>query len=71
MRRATQATNVYALVGKKGTVIEPISPDQPGYVKIQGEQWLARSIAPAPLPQGCKIMVIDVRGAHLIVDQTD
>ena len=71
MRRTTHATNVYALIGKKGMVIELIGPDQPGYVKIQGEQWLARSIAQAPLQQGCKITVIDVRGAHLIVDQTN
>lgn len=69
MKRTTHATNVYALVGKKGIVIEQIAADQPGYVKIQGEQWLARSKATV-LPKGCTVTVIDVRGAHLIVDQT-
>lgn len=70
MRRGTHATNVFALIGKKGIVIEQVGPEQPGYVKIQGEVWLARSVAQAPLPEGSKITVIDVRGAHLIVDQT-
>ena len=33
----------YALVGKDAVVTAAISPDTPGYVKVQGELWLARS----------------------------
>lgn len=70
MRRVTHASNVYALIGKKGIVIESIHAEQPGYVKIQGEIWLARSVAKLSLPAGNTITVIDVRGAHLLVDRT-
>ena len=32
-----------ALIGKEAVVTAAISPDAPGYVKVQGELWLARS----------------------------
>lgn len=71
MRNASHPTNVSALIGKEAIVIEPINPDQPGYVKIQGELWLARSLAKAPLQQGTLVRVVNVRGAHVVVDQTN
>lgn len=36
-------TNTDALIGKIGRVVEPISVDKAGRVKIGGEEWLARA----------------------------
>lgn len=71
MHQVSHPTNVNALIGKEGIVMETINPDQPGYVKIQGELWLARGLAKAPLQRGIVIRVVNVRGAHVIVDQTN
>ncbi len=67
--RRDHLTNVYALQGKKGTVIESILPDKPGYVQINGERWTARSVHTAIIEQGVQVIVIDVRGAHVIVEE--
>jgi membrane protein implicated in regulation of membrane protease activity len=66
-QRSMHHTNVYGLVGKRGVVTQDISLDNPGYVKVQGQYWLARS-AGSHLAVGSKIIVKDVRGAHLIVE---
>lgn len=36
-------TNVHALVGKRGIVLQPMAPGLLGQVKIGGEQWQAES----------------------------
>lgn len=59
-------TNADALIGKQALVTAAISSDAPGYVKIQGELWLARSNTLLPLYSKAK--VIEVRGAHVIVE---
>ena len=43
--RSIQKTNVYALIGKQGVVVQQILPEQPGYVKVEGQLWLARPVA--------------------------
>ena len=63
-------TNVYALIGKKGIVIDPVGHTAPGYIKVAGEVWLARSLSQAPLPSGCMVIIVDVRGAHVIVEES-
>ncbi len=65
--RSTQQTNVYALIGKQGTVTVPIESHAAGYVMIEGQTWLARSHANVPLSVSTPIVVLNVRGAHLIV----
>lgn len=60
-------TNVDALIGKETVVTASIYSDAPGYVKVQGEYWLARS-SHACLPIGCKVRIIGVCGAHVIVE---
>lgn len=66
--RSTQKTNVYALIGKQGVVVQQILPEQPGYVKVEGQLWLARPVAHG-IGVDCPIKVIDARGAHLVVEQ--
>lgn len=66
--RSLVQTNSYALIGKKGVVTYPVSLLTPGYVKIGGQEWLARSLKDTPLRVGTVIEVKDVRGAHLVVE---
>lgn len=67
MHGSSYRTNVYALVGKEALVTAAISSDAPGYVKVQGELWLARSLT-ASLPPDSKARIVEVRGAHVIVE---
>lgn len=67
MHRFHYRTNVYALVGKEALVTAAISSDAPGYVKVQGELWLARSLHTS-LPLDSKVKIVEVRGAHVIVE---
>lgn len=67
MHGSSHRTNVYALVGKEAMVSAAISPDTPGYVRVQGEIWLARC-TDAYLPIESKVKIIEVRGAHVIVE---
>ncbi len=59
-------TNGDALVGKTARVTAAISPDDPGYVKVQGELWLARCHTYVPV--SAQVRIIGVRGAHVIVE---
>lgn len=60
-------TNADALIGKDALVIAAISSDAPGYVKVQGELWLARS-SHTYLPIDSRARIVGVRGAHVIVE---
>lgn len=54
-------------VGLDGIVIEDIDPvSGAGMVKVESEQW--RAVAPQAVPAGQKIVVIEVRGARLVVE---
>lgn len=70
IQRSLHQTNVYGLVGKRGVVTQEIAIDNPGYVKVQGQLWLARSIQ-VHIAVGSKIIVKDVRGAHVIVEHNN
>lgn len=62
-------TNMYALEGKKGTVIATIIPNNAGQVKINGEIWMAKSVDNELLPEGSMVQVVRVQGAHLVVQR--
>jgi membrane protein implicated in regulation of membrane protease activity len=75
--RPHQQTNFYALIGKQGFVVLPILPLKKGYVRIDGELWVActdcnRGLTPRDetLPNGTIVEVIGVSGAHVIVKKT-
>ena len=38
---ADRVSNADALIGREGLVIEPITPEKPGYVKVDGDEWRA------------------------------
>jgi len=60
------STNMYALHGVIGTVITKIPAHGVGQVKINGEQWSARTHN-QELAVGTSVIVLDVQGCHLIV----
>jgi membrane protein implicated in regulation of membrane protease activity len=60
-------TNVNALIGKKGQVVEKIPAFGKGYVKIGGEDWPAISQNEEEIDNNQKIIVTALEGNKLIV----
>jgi len=67
LKRHSERTNVYALIGKKGIVTQRITTIVPGLVKINGAVWVAKCFNVEVIEEGIMVEVIDVRGAHLMV----
>ncbi|MEM0021110.1 MAG: nodulation protein NfeD [Fervidicoccaceae archaeon] len=53
--------------GLKGTAIDPISPEEEGYVKVQGEYWKAKS-KKGYIKPGESVIVLSKEGPVLIVE---
>lgn len=53
------------LLGKEGTVVEPIDIENSGMVNISGESW--RAIADETISAGEKIIVEEIKGVKLKV----
>jgi membrane protein implicated in regulation of membrane protease activity len=69
-RRLDVKTNVDALAGKSGFVIEKIDAvDNMGRVNVQGEDWRGVSIDGAVIEKGEKIIVKSVEGTKLFVEK--
>lgn len=64
-------TNIYALEGQMALVIADITADNPGRVKINGEQWMAKTNNGQTLLKDTKVHVVGVKGAHVIVKKID
>jgi len=62
-------TNVDALIGKKGTVVEEIKPYQTGYVRVSSEIWLSKSVHNELIKTGDIVEVLGVKGSHVIVEK--
>jgi membrane protein implicated in regulation of membrane protease activity len=60
-------TNIYALQGKKALVLQDVSLDAPGAVKVGGEIWSAKPLEKNVCVAGSWVTVVRVEGAHLIV----
>ncbi|MGE5328382.1 MAG: NfeD family protein [Deltaproteobacteria bacterium] len=61
-------TNVFAIVGKKGMVIQEINNVQGlGQVKISGEVWSAEAEDGAGIPVDTQVEIVKVEGVRVIV----
>jgi membrane protein implicated in regulation of membrane protease activity len=61
------ATGIDALIGEKGTVVEPVDGET-GRVKIKGEVWSARAFPEGRvLPAGTPVRVLRIEGAIAVV----
>ena len=59
-------------VGSTGVVLEEIDPDSAsGLVRVDNEEWRAASLHGNTIPAGARITVRDVRGARLIVEESE
>ena len=61
-------TNIDAIVGRTGIVLQSISRNLDGRVKVGNEDWKAR--ATEDIEEGIEIVVTGVSGATLIVEKT-
>lgn len=62
-------TNVEALLGKQGIVTKAIESEEPGYVKVEGQIWLARSLDKQIVPVGQVVLIVGFKGSHLLVKE--
>lgn len=61
-------TNIHALIGNEAKVVEEINPDlDTGRVRVQSEEWGARSSDASVIPAGTRVKVLRVFGNKLIV----
>ncbi len=51
-------SNADALIGRTGIVIEPIEPNQSGYVKVDGDEWKAISDAGTTIANGSRVRIV-------------
>ncbi len=68
-KQGAHPSNIYALPGKRATVIKAIVPDRFGQVKLNGEIWSARSEHGKPIDLGKVVEVMHLRGAHVVVKE--
>ena len=61
-------TNIDAIIGRIGVVIQDITRTNDGLVKVGNEQWRAR--AEEDIKEGDEIIVTGVSGVTLIVEKT-
>ena len=67
-RSDNRPTNVNALVGQTGTVVEVIHDHlRPGRVKLGGEEWRALSEDGLTLPPDTVVEIVSINSATLIV----
>jgi membrane protein implicated in regulation of membrane protease activity len=60
-------TNFYAIVGRTGTVVEPVGPSSAGRVRVGGEDWRALPVDAQTLAAGEKAVVEKIEGSTLYI----
>ena len=60
-------TNIDAIMGKRGVVYQRITRTEPGFVKVESEEWRASSTE--DIDEGEEIEVVGVKGVTLQVRQ--
>lgn len=69
---ASQCTNVDALIGKTGVVIEEIDPaDAKGRVRIGGEDWRAVTPDESRIEVSARVIVRRIDGCKVIVEAVE
>lgn len=64
-----EKTNLDVLIGKTGIVVEPISPNIPGRIKIEGKLWTA--ISDEKLLKDERAEVKEIKGVTLLLKKED
>ena len=63
-----RASNADALIGREGKVIEDITPDKPGYVKIDGDEWRSVTANGQTIIKGTRVRVVSRDSIILTVE---
>jgi len=66
--RHHRTSNADALVGREGKVIETITADGHGYVKIDGDEWRSVSASGSEIPVGTRVRVVSRESIVLTVE---
>jgi membrane protein implicated in regulation of membrane protease activity len=62
-------TNADALIGKEARVLEPITHDQPGLIRLVNENWSASPVQGVPrIDPEQYVTVVEIAGATAIVE---
>jgi membrane protein implicated in regulation of membrane protease activity len=69
MSKTSEETNIYALKGQIGKVVKEIPEDGRGYVKVEGEEWSAKSSEKTVIKAGSKVEILNITGNKLIVKE--
>lgn len=64
-------SNADALIGRIGTVTDPIEADSYGYVAIDGDSWRSHTASGAPVEKGRKVRVVARDSIVLTVEVAD
>ena len=64
-----EKTNADALVGLQTRLTQAIEEHGTGYVKVNGQVWMVRSVNGNRIEVNAPIEIVEVRGAHLIVKE--
>ena len=68
LKTGSQKTNVDALIGEEGVVLEEITPHNVGLVKVKGQNWTAVAYdKDATIAEGETVKVKAIEGVKLIV----
>ena len=62
-------SNVSALVGRQGKVIEAISAEKPGYVRVDGDEWRAVSCDSCDILNGERVRVVKMDSLVVTVER--
>jgi len=60
-------TNSEALIGMTGVVLQKITPDDKGKVKVKNQIWTASSSSDKTLEEGTHVKIDDIRGVTVYV----
>lgn len=68
-KKDTFATNIDALIGKTGLVLETIgeNPTEVGQVKLDDETWSAISSDSTAISKGEQVIIDEIKGVRLVV----
>lgn len=70
-KRISHVSNVDALIGRKGIVLEHIAADAVGAIKVNGAVWSARSHNDHAIPVGSPVVIVGIKGVTLHVAPHD
>lgn len=72
VNKKAEPTNADMVIGKTGMVLERIDNiAETGLVKVGGKVWTARSFDTSPIEKDKTVVIKEIRGVKLLVEQSD